>query len=139
LVGFLSGKAVKLDLNKNANLFEFTQHIGIVSSMKQINKEMLATGSNDFTIILWNMTNGSKICTLQGQEILPNGNLISAGCDSALREWNIPLTKEVKSLTGHMGCVNVLKLNSTMNVILSGSADNTIRIWNMDSLTYTYN
>lgn len=104
---------------------------------------MLASGSDDGTIKLWNATDGNEIMTLQDQGYLapvqsldfsPNGKLLASGSrDGTIKLWNARDGSEISTLT-HSDAYVVMSLNFSLDgkMLASGSADKTIKLWNLD-------
>ena len=57
--------------------------------------------------------------------------LASGGTDNAIRLWNVSLQTETHRMTGHTGTVAVLAFDPVHRVLVSGSFDTTVAIWNL--------
>jgi WD40 repeat protein len=76
---------------------QLTGHVGqAAQSIIQINANQVATGGDDWTVRVWDMTNLSLINTyyghtdnVRGLVALPGGLLASGSYDSTLRIWNM--------------------------------------------------
>lgn len=105
------------------------------------NGGLLASGSDDRTICIWNPAKGDVVKTLEGHSDTVfsvawshNGkSLASSSDDETIIIWD-PITGErVQTLKGHTsGVVNVAWLRDDQNLV-SGGGDKTIRIWNIQS------
>jgi F-box and WD-40 domain protein MET30 len=101
----------------------------------QPHDNMLATGSYDSTIRIWDLENMTTIKVLTGHTRgvtalqFDSGKIISASLDCTLRIWNYRLdTPEcVSILRGHEDKVLCLHLEGQL--LASGSADSTVRVW----------
>jgi WD40 repeat protein len=126
-----------------------TGHTNMVLGLVALPNGNLASGSNDFTIKIWNPNTGSLLYTLYGHRgsmciiLLSNGNLASATTstgtgDTVIRIWNPNTGSLLYTLNGHSDAITVLKELPNGN-LLSGSWDATIKIWNpyTGSLLYT--
>lgn len=97
---------------------------------------MLATGSNDKTIKLWNPQTGALIETLTGHTSLVNSvafsadysTLASGGEDKTIRLWNLDSKTLIRTLNGHVEPVGSVTFGSAA-MLVSGSADQTAKIW----------
>ena len=103
---------------------------------------LLASGSDDKTIRIWNVANATNlrhVRTLKGHasrvwEVAwsPNGQtLASAGDDGTVRLWNPNNGKSLAVLRGHQGPVNAVAWSPDGQTFASGSSDETIRIWSL--------
>ena len=108
--------------------------------------KMLASASWDKTIKLWNLATGEEIRTLQGHSELiisiafsPDGKTIaSASKDKTIKLWDVDTGQLIRTLKGHFDKVNSVAFvvknngNKSLNntIIVSGSNDNTIKLWN---------
>ena len=103
--------------------------------------KVIASGSEDNTIRLWNAQSGQLINTIKGHEgsvytlnFSPDGKVIASGSeDSTIRLWNAQSGQLINTLEGHENLVNTLNFSPDGKVIASGSFDNTIRLWNAQS------
>jgi WD40 repeat protein len=109
----------------------------------------LASGSDDTTIILWDLTTKHKIATLTGHTsnvhclaFSPDGRtLASGGNDGTVRLWNILLHEQVLVLGGHRSAIWDIAFSPDGNTLASSSFDGTIKLWRAatEHDTYTLN
>ncbi|XP_052106696.1 F-box/WD repeat-containing protein 7-like [Mytilus californianus] len=98
------------------------------------NGTCLVSGSEDKTLVTWNMLTGSKIYTVRGHSdavtaIKIQGHHIITGCaDSAVRVFRIDNGDLEFSLFGHSGSVDHLGV-SDHDYIISAGSDRTVRVW----------
>jgi len=105
--------------------------------------QLLASGSDDQTIRLWNTQDGTCLMVLQGHTggvtsvcFSPNGQfLASAGEDTSIRLWSVADRTLLKILPGHSRWVRTVTFSSDGQTIASGSEDRTIRLWNVETGT----
>ncbi len=137
-----------------------TAHQGPVQAVAIApNQEILATGSNDQTIKLWNLAplwqnNSEKppetetllTATLRGHTdrvrtlaISSDGlTLASGGNDRTIKIWDLS-PKNARSnylkstLTEHTGAIYALAFLPNQNILISGSSDWTIKIWDLNT------
>nr|WSX74844.1 hypothetical protein OH826_13690 [Streptomyces sp. NBC_00899] len=103
----------------------------------------LASGAADSRVRLWNVTNPARVAML-GQLLGHTGSvtsvafsrsgqtLASGSYDGSIKLWNVAVPDSPQSrgadLVGHTGAV--LGLNFSLSgTLISGSADNTVRVW----------
>ena len=108
--------------------------------------KMLASGSEDKTVQLWNTQNGAKIATLKGHEgwvttvaLTADGRTVASGdTDSVIKVWDVNTERERAILIGHQNTINALTFapegaSPYSGCLASGSADGTIRFWDPES------
>ena len=94
----------------------------------------LANGSDNKTIIIWDIKSGNKLTTLIGHTdwvwslvVLPNGLLASGSYDSTIKRWDIKSGNEIITLSGHtwlyVNCLVVLPDGSVVKYIKRNWSD----------------
>jgi WD40 repeat protein len=114
----------------------------------------LASGSNDNTIKLWNLSTGKSELTLRGHTSLVksillvgtnrddmwnrNCELVSSSNDKTIRIWNLnggrggrTVGQCLKVLRGHERGVNCMSMLLS-HLLVSASSDNTIKVWDLN-------
>jgi F-box/WD-40 domain protein MET30 len=100
----------------------------------QFDDNILATGSYDSTIKIWNIDSGECIQTLRGHTSgiraiqFDDNKLISGSLDQTLKVWNWRTGECMSTYRGHTA--GVIGLNFEGNILASGSVDHTVKIWN---------
>jgi F-box and WD-40 domain protein MET30 len=95
---------------------------------------LLATGSYDATIKIWDIETGSEIRTLNGHLEgvrclqFDDTKLISGSLDGTLKVWNWRTGECLSTYRGHGG--GVVGLHFDGDLLVSASVDKTIKIWN---------
>ncbi|XP_037091492.1 notchless protein homolog 1-like [Pollicipes pollicipes] len=105
-------------------------------------EERLVSGSDDFTMFLWNPVKGTKpLARMTGHQQLindvrfsPDARLIaSASFDKSIRLWEGKTGKFVAALRGHVQAVYMVAWSADSRLLVSGSADSTLKVWSMRS------
>jgi len=110
---------------------------GITSVSFSPNGEIIATGSWDKTVRLWNLR-GEKIQQFRGHEggitsvcFSPDGQTIGTGSeDGTARLWNLQ-GKNIQQFRGHEGGITSVCFSPDGQTIGTGSEDGTTRLWNL--------
>ena len=101
----------------------------------------LASGSQDKTIKLWDVSTGKELHTLSGHGkdvhsvvFSPDGRTLASGSyDNTAKLWDVATGRELHTLTGHGNFVNSVVFSPDGRTLASGSWDNTIRMWDVAS------
>lgn len=114
------------------------------NALKGKGGERLASGSDDYTIFLWDGETSKKpITRLSGHQqpinlvnFSPDGRLIaSASFDKSLKIWDAVVGKFKSSLRGHVGAVYQVCWSSDSRMLVSGSKDSTVKLWDIQTAT----
>jgi WD40 repeat protein/serine/threonine protein kinase len=108
--------------------------------------ELLATGSHDGTVKLWDLSSRQKRATLQGHKrtvwsvaFAGNGRMLASGAGDwhaanqpgEIKVWDATTGDELFSLEGHRGIVFSVAFSPDSRFLVSGSADQTVRVWDL--------
>jgi WD40 repeat protein len=121
--------------------------------------EVLASGSFDDTIKLWNVKTGKLLQTLEGNShsvnsvaYSPDGQTLASGgsisyqelirlkyspdlasgsYDQSIKLWNVKTGNLLQTLEGHSSWVNSVAYSPDGQTVASGSRDSTIKLWNV--------
>ena len=102
----------------------------------QFDEHVLATGSWDATVRLWDLATGAPLRTLRGHTgglrclQFDATKLISGGLDRSLRVWDRRTGACARVLNGHAD--GALALHFVGARLASGSKDRTVRVWDFD-------
>jgi len=129
-------------------MYRITEHKGDIWTFSfSPDRKILASGSNDATIRLWDAITGNEILTLStytnavfAVAFSPDGKILAGGSvyDSQLgrsdliRLWEIPSGRILATLTGHTSTVRVLRFSPDGKILASSSSDGTILLWDLD-------
>ncbi|MCW5317995.1 TIR domain-containing protein [Nostoc sp. KVJ3] len=126
---------------KNYKSFtELTGHsTGVCSVAISLDGQIIASGSKDRTIKLWNLETKLEIRTLSGHSFWvravtfsPDGKiLVSCSDDKSIKLWNWKTGKEIGTLTGHSKEVTTVAISPNGETLASGSDDKTIKLWSL--------
>ena len=102
---------------------------------------LLASGSWNNTIRLWDAETGAHLQTLEGHRgsvssvvFSPDGNLLASGSrDNTIRLWDAETGAHLQTLEGHRGSVNSVVFSPDGSLLASGSWNNTIRLWDAET------
>ncbi len=120
-----------------AKVQELGQHSGAVGAVAfSPNGKILATGSRDQTLKLWNMETQDLIGTLAGDgspiwsvDFSPNSSELAAGSYYwRILEWNLETGESYIPLQQD-GAVWSVKISPDERLIASGSSDQTVKVW----------
>ena len=109
-----------------------------VTSLSFLNENMIASGSADGAIHLWDVSTGRITRTLTGHtgrvyniSFSPDGSTIaSASFDDTIRLWNTNTGEIIKTIKGHTDWVSSVAFSSDGSTIASGYSYGHIRLWN---------
>ncbi|KAL4906724.1 putative E3 ubiquitin ligase complex SCF subunit sconB [Aspergillus multicolor] len=102
----------------------------------QFEDNILATGSYDTTIKIWDTDTGEELRTLRGHESgirclqFDDTKLISGSMDRTIKVWNWRTGECISTYTGHRG--GIIGLHFDASILASGSVDKTVKIWNFE-------
>jgi WD40 repeat protein len=122
-------------------VFTLPGHSSFVNSLAiSPDGKILASGSWDKTIKIWNLETTELLGTLTGHSDRVNSvaisydgkMLVSGSSDETIKFWNLHNGDLLCTFPGHSMEVNSVAINPKGQIIAScGGADNTIKLWNL--------
>lgn len=142
MLGEETGRLKIIDTETKTEVSKWRKHEGRIGTIDiHGNQNLIASGSKDKNILIWDLRNREIVSKLEGhrQEICglkwsPDGNyLASGGNDNWVSLWNFRMNKMESKFTEHTAAVKALAWSPHQHSILAtggGSTDKTIKIWN---------
>ncbi|MEH1856159.1 MAG: serine/threonine-protein kinase [Nostoc sp.] len=125
--------------------FSYQGDSGKSTGVTNLNRGILASGSWDNTIKLWDVNTGKEIRTLTGHAnwvnsvaFSPDGKFLASGsADCTIKLWQVGTGIEIQTLTGHSDAVSSVAYcprtpatnSQDKQLVASGSNDYTIKLW----------
>lgn len=129
--------------NMNCELSILGRHEDGVNALSfSSDSRVLASGCEDGTIQLWDVSSNILLSTLIGHTdwvyslmfLCNNDILVSGAADNTIRLWDTFTGQEIKILTGHTVPVRTLAFLSDSKILASAGNDGTIFLWDWDSI-----
>jgi WD40 repeat protein len=142
--GFLLQRVDKIVDERNENNFRLIKSLtghskDVVSAAFSADGKMLASGSSDKTIKLWNVEGKKLITNLKGDNSFinslafsPDGKILASGnSDNTVKLWDIKNKKLITTLKGHNSYVMSVSFSPDGKTLASGSKDKTVKLWSV--------
>ncbi|MFE9446482.1 TIR domain-containing protein [Streptomyces sp. NPDC006602] len=103
--------------------------------------KIVATGSYDHTVRLWDFETDRPLATLRGHTDSvtciafdrTGERLVSGGWDNVARLWDVESFTEIATFTGHTSWVSSVSWSPSERYIATGSQDHTARVWEVST------
>ncbi|CAH1796678.1 unnamed protein product [Owenia fusiformis] len=131
---------LKLEALQNGTAFEYITlegHNDRIMAMDYSNG-ILATGSDDHSVRLWNASTGKCIKDIKtGHSVsalkFQGSYLVTGSYNATTTLWNSHTGEERGLYAGHVGAVFALDFNKDMDLLVTGSADSFTKLWHMST------
>lgn len=126
---------------KHIQGFPDERQASVISMAFTSDGHTLATGSDDYTIKLWDLPAGHELRTLAGHSawvravaFSPDGlSLASASDDLTVKLWDVDSGRVLRTMEGHANRVMSVAFSQDGHVLASGSDDGTVILWDVHS------
>ena len=99
------------------------------------------SGSDDGTVILWDIWNESQLATLQGHtgrvefvSFSPDGSMLASGGGADVILWDVASRSQLATLQGHTAWITSVSFSADGSMLASGSDDGTVLLWRLASI-----
>ncbi len=134
---------LRTELPPGVKLFRtLERHQGFVTSLAfDPLGEMLASGSHDKTVKLWEVSSGKLLRTFEGHKTWvstvafdPEGEMLASGShDGTVKLWEKGSGKLLRTLEGHKSYVLNVAFDPQGGTLASGSVDKAVKLWRAGS------
>ena len=119
-------------------------HSGYVLALTLLPNGLIASGSADSTIKIWDITKTYPLYSLTGHisqinalALINNEYLASCSNDQSIKLWSLSTYSIVKSWTASTSFVLALAFDATLNILASGDNANLVKLWDSNIWTTT--
>ncbi len=144
--GLQSGLLYIYDIKTGSLIASLIGHTsGNVNEIELINDDLLASAGDDNTVRIWDLKTFANKFTFTGHtnhvfglKLVSPNQLASVSKDDMIKIWNITSGALIQSLTGHTGEIRYsIDMLNDGKTLVSGSYDLSIKLWNVNTVTYS--
>ncbi len=129
----------KSDPNRPELVIQTGHSLGVAAVTFSPDNKLLASGSVDNTVKLWDTSARQELRTLKGPiskigavAFSPNGKWLAAGgVEGEIHLWDVITGRDGPSFAGHTLKILALAFSPDNRLLASGSADNTVKVWDL--------
>ncbi|KAJ1977984.1 beta transducin [Dimargaris verticillata] len=144
-VGYHNGSIRVYDATTHTMAVTFNGHRSAVSALAfDRSSTLLVSGARDTDVILWNVLAESGVCRLRGHKDQITAlsflyahqtdatHIVSASKDTLVKLWDLDTQHCVETLVRHRSEVWALAVHPSQPLLVTGSADSGIRVWQIN-------
>ena len=139
LVSNFDGSIKLIDCTSGELLKSFIGHKGrVYSAIFSSNSSKILSCSRDKTAKIWDVDSGKLLRTFDEHDdwvykaVFGNeNNIITCSKDNFIINWSIESGRIIKKIKAHKESVNSINISYDGNYLASGSADKTVKIWDI--------
>lgn len=137
-----NGEVLKISMDREISTVGRHEN-GIRALGFSSNNRLLASGDEDGTIQLWDVSSNFSLSTLTGHTgsvyalmFLCNGRILASGGgkDNTIRLWDTITGRELAVISGHTAPVRALAFLAGSKTLASAGNDGTIFLWDWDTI-----
>lgn len=123
------------------NLIRRTNQCGVVKAIAFNHGEIAASVSDNGTVMLRDARTGDELrkledyaCDVKAMAFSPDSKTLAVAHDEIVSFWGTSTGKKIRTLAGHSKTVNAIAFSANGKILVSGSNDKTVRIWDIHEL-----
>ena len=115
-------------------------HTSPVNSLSITKSNILASAGGDKVINIWNLDEGALVRTIEKAHsrgiacIDIDNEIIASGSSDNTIQLSLIDGTHLCNLVGHQGLVRSLQIDSSRRIIVSGSYDRCVKVWNLNNV-----
>ncbi len=140
--GFLSNYFWFWMFKKGICINNLTGHTNCLLTLTLLPNGLLASGSQDFNILIWDTLKTYPLYTITAHSnsvrallVIDNKLLASASDDGTIKLWSVTNFFQLKSWQANIAQISSLAFDPTIEVVASGDQANMVKVW--DSSIWT--